>query len=161
MNGYDIAQVCKNGHVISSTAGSNPELQKIFCVKCGEATIMNCINCSKPIKGYYHVEGFLYFSMTYHLPKFCDNCGTPYPWTQIKLKAAKDIISLVETLTHEQKHDFVLTLEQLIRETSEAPLSKIKFKRYIKKIENDLAQSIKELLIDIVPDSIKKSIIES
>ncbi len=79
----------------------------------------------------------------------------------MELKAAKDIISLVETLTHEQKHDFVLTLEQLIRETSEAPLSKIKFKRYIKKIENDLAQSIKELLIDIVPDSIKKSIIES
>jgi hypothetical protein len=161
MDGYDIAQVCKNGHVISSTAGSNPEFRKNFCNKCGERTMMQCESCLKPIKGYYHVEGVLDFSMTYHLPIFCDNCGNPFPWTGTKLKASKDLINFIETISDDEKDDFRLTIEQLIRETSDAPIAKVKFKRYIKRIESDLAKSIKELLLDIVSNSIKPAILEA
>jgi hypothetical protein len=35
---YDVMQVCLNGHLITSTLKSSPELGKRHCPDCGDAT---------------------------------------------------------------------------------------------------------------------------
>ena len=40
--GYDTAQVCLNGHVASSMAGSSPQFRQCHCEKRGDPTITEC-----------------------------------------------------------------------------------------------------------------------
>lgn len=159
MNGYDIAQICINGHVITSMAGSSPEFRKSFCNLCGASTIMKCQKCNKSIKGYYHVEGVFGFSSPYKAPKFCDNCGESFPWTETRLKTTRELIDLIDSLNVDEKNDFKVTVEHLVRDSAETSLAKIKFKKYIQKADSEITNGIKELLSDIVNDAVKQSIL--
>jgi hypothetical protein len=77
---YDTMQVCENGHQITSSAASRPEIQKQRCPKCGAATLTACPKCGTRIAGYHHIPGFVDLSSV-PVPSFCENCGEPYPWT--------------------------------------------------------------------------------
>jgi hypothetical protein len=57
LHGYDVGQVCLNGHVITQFGGTRPEYLKKFCDKCGEPTLIACPKCSKPIQGYHQGSG--------------------------------------------------------------------------------------------------------
>jgi hypothetical protein len=76
---YDVMQVCLNGHQITSTLKSNPQLSQIRCNKCGEKTISECPKCGENIRGYYHVAGVLSLH-SIPIPEYCHKCGEPYPW---------------------------------------------------------------------------------
>lgn len=98
---YDIAQICLNGHVITSATKTAPKLKRRFCDKCGAPTITECPNCGADIRGYYHVPGELTLAATYRLPKFCRDCGVAYPWTESLLEAAHEL-ALEEPQPEEQ-----------------------------------------------------------
>ena len=76
MDGYDVAQMCLNGHEITSMAQSSPQLRKPFCPTCGSQTIMACEHCAAAIQGYYHVPGVL-DAVGYAVPAYCFNCEEP------------------------------------------------------------------------------------
>jgi hypothetical protein len=59
MEGYDLAEICLNGHVTTSIARSYPNFRKNFCDECGEKTIMKCPSCQADIKGDYHMENVI------------------------------------------------------------------------------------------------------
>ncbi|MBX3097837.1 MAG: DUF2321 domain-containing protein, partial [Fimbriimonadaceae bacterium] len=48
---HDTAQVCLNGHTVSSSAGSQPGRRQAHCIKCGEPTLMECPACKARILG--------------------------------------------------------------------------------------------------------------
>jgi len=99
---YDTAQICLNGHVITSASKTSPKLKRRFCDKCGATTITECPKCGANIRGYYHVPGELTVERTYILPKFCRDCGVAYPWTESSLKAAHEL-ALEEPKPEEQR----------------------------------------------------------
>lgn len=160
MEGYDIAQICLNGHVIASTAGSAPQFRKRRCDKCGEETIMHCLHCNTAIKGYYHVSGFISARMHYDLPRFCENCGNPYPWIETKLEAAKELVNLMDSLKKEEKDDLKESIEELVRETSKVPVAKVKFKRYMTRVDSDVSDGLIDILRDTLSDELKNSILK-
>ncbi len=69
-----------NGHVICDTMQRNPDRGLKFCKKCGAPTITKCPSCKGDIQGDYHVTGVVAigFGMI-SAPRFCHQCGTPYP----------------------------------------------------------------------------------
>jgi uncharacterized protein (TIGR02391 family) len=75
-------QACENGHVITSTARSNPEDMKKRCPHCGAKTLTQCPNCQVEIQGYHHIPGVLCLS-TSAPPPYCHECGEPFPWAKI------------------------------------------------------------------------------
>jgi len=81
MGTYDVMQVCLNGHKITHTYKSNPELQQDHCDECGEETIHECPKCGTPIRGEYLVEG-AFFSGGPEPPEYCHECGESYPWAR-------------------------------------------------------------------------------
>lgn len=99
---YDIAQICLNGHEITSTFNESPELRTKHCNKCGEGTIVKCLNCETGIRGYYSVPGIVSFS-PYDVPSFCHNCGEAFPWTQKLLDNAVELVGLDDELRNEEK----------------------------------------------------------
>lgn len=50
--GYNLAQVCINGHVINSMAITSPAHNKKFFDKCGGETVTNCQDFFGQIKGF-------------------------------------------------------------------------------------------------------------
>ncbi|REJ29274.1 DUF2321 domain-containing protein [Caldibacillus debilis] len=93
MGRYDIAQICLNGHVVNASYNSYPEHNQKYCVECGAKTIIKCLKCQTPIRGYYHVDTLIDH---YTPPKFCHECGEPYPWTAKALNAAIELAELTE-----------------------------------------------------------------
>lgn len=77
----DILQVCTNGHKITEYAVSQPNSRKKRCPDCGAETMTHCTTCNTEIPGHHHVPGVFGFYPDEPPPKFCENCGEPYPWT--------------------------------------------------------------------------------
>ena len=86
---YDTAQVCLNGHLITSLAQTSPRLRKNSCPVCGEPTIIECLECGAPIRGHYHGWHVTGLGPT-QPPAHCHQCGSPYPWTQRITKRAQE-----------------------------------------------------------------------
>ena len=79
----EIAQICLNGHLVNSDYYGDTDLNKKFCTECGAKTIIECKYCKTKIvdeSGYNDPNA---------VPKYCSNCGKPYPWTEIRSKVAK------------------------------------------------------------------------
>lgn len=155
---YDIAQICCNGHVITSTYHSSPQLGRKFCDKCGAHTITQCQYCSTQIRGYYHVPGYISSSLLYDLPAFCPECGKPYPWTESKLKAAQEFSEEIENLDEEERSLLKSSLDDIIRDTTRTTVAAYRFKGIVAKSGQVAAEGFKNILIGIVSETVKKII---
>jgi uncharacterized protein (TIGR02391 family) len=79
---YDVMLACEQGHVITSTAKSNPEDMKKRCPKCGAKTLTQCPHCQAEIQGYHHIPG-VYYPGPSAPPTYCHECGEPFPWATL------------------------------------------------------------------------------
>ncbi len=151
--GYDTAQICLNGHVITAFAVSDPQHKQAFCDKCGAATTTECTRCHGPIRGYYHSS---VLDMTpYPRPGFCYRCGSPYPWTEAKLKAAGDLAEELE-LSQPEKDQLKNSLEDLVKDTPSTNVSATRFKKLVDKAGKEARGMFREILVDVVSETAKK-----
>lgn len=153
---YDIAQVCLNGHTITGMARDHPEYKHDRCEDCGEKTICNCQKCNEPIQGYYHTDVIGIFEYT--PPRFCQKCGAPFPWIETKTETSKEIVDLMDTLNQQEKDDLKSSIDELVRETAKVAIAKVKLKKYLKKVDSDLSDGLKEVLVDILSEELSESI---
>ena len=165
-NWYDTAQICINGHPINSRADSWPQHNMDFCDKCGASTITNCPNCTAPIKGVYHSPDDLIPAnrsacKSFKPPRFCENCGKPYPWTEAKLKAAQEYSDMLNNLSPEERGMLKKSLDDIVRETPQTTVAATRFKRLVAKAGKAAAEGFRELLVDILSETAKKIILES
>lgn len=88
MAGFDIAQVCPNGHVATEASQKFPEFTRQFCETCGEKTLISCPSCNRPIRGQYQGEVAV---EEYKPPAYCFACGKPFPWTESAIQSAIEL----------------------------------------------------------------------
>jgi hypothetical protein len=154
--GYDVAQICINGHVVNSSALSSPQYNKNFCKECGGATTMECSSCSTKIKGHYHFPNIVSFGgIGYQAPKFCDHCGDQFPWTSAKLDVTKELIELADELTAGEKEDLRLNIEDLIKDGPKVQVAQLKVKRLLAKVERGVSIGIHEALTKIISKTVE------
>jgi hypothetical protein len=163
MEKFDTAQICTNGHLISSATETKPHTKRDFCDKCGAETICNCPNCKKPIKGDYlgviNNENLnnndkireLLDSLGFHIPQFCDSCGHEFPWFQKKLELVFEFVEYIDSLTFQQKNDFKSSINELIKQTSKLPMAKIELKKILSSLDKDISDNILDLMKEILP----------
>src|SRR5580658_6203167 len=77
----DVAQICRNGHMIVGSLSRFPGLGKAFCQECGAQTVDQCESCGWPIRGVCE-DAWMAGTGPYRPPKHCERCGAPYPWTR-------------------------------------------------------------------------------
>lgn len=157
---YDIAQICINGHVINTSVKSSPQHNMKFCNICGSSTITNCQSCKTEIRGKHYEKGIWDLTMKYLLPKFCPNCGIPYPWTAVKIKAAQKLAFELDSLTHDERKFLSESLIDIIRDTPEATKAATRVKKLIDKAGKGIKEAFKNILIDIASEAVKKIIWE-
>jgi hypothetical protein len=111
---YDVALVCLNGHIVNDRFVASPQFNKKFCDKCGEATIAACPACNKPIQGDYIDPSYTVVGMgQVPAPGFCQHCGKPFPWTDRKLAAAKEMADELEGLSPDEREKLKQTLARI------------------------------------------------
>lgn len=153
--GFDTAQICRNGHVVNSSYHDFPEFSKKHCIKCGAATITACHSCDSEIQG--HSRGSMSLSEI-EAPAFCHECGKPYPWTEEKQKAAVQLIEEIEGLSASEREMLKGTLPDLFRETPRSKVAVFQFNKLVAKVAKAGGDILRKLVIDIASEAIKKSL---
>lgn len=157
MDGYRTAQVCLNGHTITSSLESSREMSARFCSLCGQATISECPNCNARIRGYYHVDGVFGFD-SYTPPRYCHECGSAFQWTKGKIAAAKDLADELN-LPEAERLDLKAAIDDLSSDTPRTELAVHRFKRIIGKVGQGAADSIRAIVVDIASEAVKKALL--
>jgi hypothetical protein len=154
---YDTAQVCPNGHVANDSVRRYPEHSVTFCERCGERTITACQKCGREIRGEYHVRG-AFAPSEYVPPPFCHNCGTAFPWTERKIKAAHDLAADSGLLSQEELSQFSENIPPLLNESPQTAVAANRIKKLLIKVGAGTAQGIRDILVDIASEAAKKVI---
>lgn len=151
---FDIAQICLNGHVINSSVKDFSQFCKKFCDKCSARTITECQECKAEIQGRYKnsisISPFL-------SPKYCSNCGKPFPWTLSKIEAAHEL-AMESALSNEEKEILNKSIDEIVKETPKTELEATKFKKIMLKLEKEAAEIFKSILVRIASKTAKKII---
>ena len=154
---YDVAQICESGHVVNSMAQDHPDNNQNYCDKCGARTIVACPSCQTAIRGIYHIPSVIgYFD--YDAPAFCYQCGTSFPWTAARLRAAEDLADELDGLTSHDRESLKKCLHELVRETPSTRVAETRFKKIMRKVGKDGYESMRSLLTDILSEVVRKTI---
>lgn len=158
MGYYDVALICKNGHVINESMHDNPEFNTKFCNECGAETINTCPRCGAEIRGRYNVEGvFDLTGRTMEAPAYCYNCGKPYPWTEEKMKALEETVNLMDELTQDEKKDFIDSAKDITTDNPRTNLGALKLRNLGKKIGKEIWSVAKDIIVQIGTEAALKS----
>jgi hypothetical protein len=155
--GYDTAQICPNGHTANDSMINSPEFNKEFCEICGEKTLSTCPKCNAGIRGSYWSPGIVSVHK-YHPPNHCRACGAPFPWTQRAIEAAIALSVESGGLQGEDADKFAAAVKDLVIESPQTPLAASRFKKLVAKAGKETAGAIRDVLVDIVSETAKKTI---
>ncbi|MCC3736399.1 DUF2321 domain-containing protein [Staphylococcus hominis] len=150
---YKDATICLNGHVVSKNEANYSK----FCKVCGKETISNCQHCKTPIQGVIFIPNSMPVSK-YNRPNYCHSCGKAYPWTEQVINNAVELVSLDDQLSDEYKEIIKSALPDLVVDSPDTPLAQAKYKKYMSNATNYIQDSVRNLLIDVVSETVKKSI---
>jgi hypothetical protein len=153
-DGYDIAQICNNGHPITSILSMSPGDAKNFCPTCGAKTITTCAKCEQPIRG----SSTEVATFGYTVPKSCENCGEPYPWTAAKLQAADQLAGLLEELDEKEKRELRESIQELSSDTPKTPVAAAKIKQMLGRLSKDAYQVAVRVIADVATEAAKKQL---
>ncbi len=150
--GYDVAQICQNGHVVNKFTHRYPENNQDFCQTCGTATMTLCPACHTPIRGGYWDP----FVDRYEVPKFCINCGEPFPWTDLKIKAANDLAGMLESIDDSDRRMLEESIAELTKDTPAIQVAAVKFQKVMAKAGKKAASAFRDILTDVFSETARK-----
>lgn len=134
-----------------------PQFNQKRCAKCGEPTISACPACNANIQGDYKSSGIVGLGID-SAPNFCHECGKPYPWTERRLAAAKEVADTLEGLSDDDRSKLRGALDDLVKEGPKVEPAKLRFKQVMKKAGRDGVEMMKAVVTDLVSESVKKSV---
>lgn len=150
-------QVCLNGHqktFFAKSYNGNSE----YCEKCGEKLISTCLECNNPILGYKFEDGVIGFAPNkMDVPYYCRYCGKAYPWTKSIIDNAIEAFEL-DNLSEKEIELLKNAIPDLLIETPKTPISQVKFKKIYDKASKVAKNTIYNVLIDVLSESVSRVI---
>lgn len=156
--GYDTAQICLNGHVITGSFKAIPQFASKFCAKCGAESITACKECGSDIPGYY--RGGRITSSAIAAPAFCKHCGAAHPWTRAALEQANELTDLIDGLNETERQTLKASFPDLISDTPKTQVAALRTGKLLKNVESNFKIAFRDILIGIATES-AKSILKS
>jgi hypothetical protein len=119
-----------------------------FCTECGARNIRACPQCQAPIQ--YVFGG--------RKPAFCGGCGSPYPWTETALAAAKEYADELEQLNQDEKSVLKGTFEDLTTDTPRTELAVSRLKKFMTTVGPPAGAMLQKIVETIATEAAKKSL---
>jgi hypothetical protein len=153
--GFDVAQICLNGHVINTMAGKYPVYSAKFCATCGEPTIIACSGCQARIRG---IEEDGDFPSTFSRPAFCLECGKPYPWTERATQAAIELFIEESGFTGEEAEQFQASVHEAVKDGPRTLLAGRRIATALKRVGPETIKAFRSIIVDVLGEAAKKAI---
>lgn len=134
LSGYDVAEVCHRGHIITWYAATKPEKRAKHCKECGAPTTDKCDQCETPIRGYFHIPNHVLLASTTP-PSFCHECGAPYSWTAERLLTAKQFVEELDDIPESERRLLAQSLDDIVRDTPSSPLAVMRVKKAVTRLK--------------------------
>jgi hypothetical protein len=144
---YDVAQVCRRGHLISGYGITRPETRAAHCDKCGTITIDKCEHCGAPIRGTLHT-----YNSTMPIgepPAHCYACGRAFPWREEQIVVADALAAEAVELDDPERIQLRDSLVEIGTESPATTLAAARIKRLLKKLGPDLRASVYRFAVDV------------
>lgn len=152
----DVAQICRNGHLVLGSLQRSPQFRKSFCEDCGAPTIEQCQTCSWPIAG-IGPNAWMGGGGPYKPPRYCGECGKPFPWTETALEAAREYADDLDQLSLEEKATLKATFDDLAIDSARTPLAANHFKKFMAKIGPVAGGVLQKIIETVATEAAKKS----
>ena len=78
------------------------------------------------------------------VPAFCHQCGSPYPWTETRLKAFQQIVDSLDDISPELKERLKNSFPDIVCETPKTELAAIVVDSVLKQSKVFAAAALKE-----------------
>lgn len=95
----------------------------------------------------------------YGVPSFCRSCGSPYPWTEQKLRAAKELLENAKPLAAEEKAAFDADINDIARDAPRTQAAAIRIKGLLAKIPGAVGSALRDIAVDVASEAAKKIIL--
>lgn len=155
---YRTAMVCEKGHLVTDDLEGEPAKKAAFCRECGAKIYTACPKCGEAIRGYYKVPSVTDLTGTQApVPLFCHACGNPYPWTQSRKRAWRELVEESDVLTKEEKEHLAGSIDDLIADTPGTNVAVMRVKKWLAKAGSVVGQPVKQIVLDIGTEAVKKS----
>jgi hypothetical protein len=92
-------------------------------------------------------------------PRFCIECGNPFPWFETKVQAAKELASMHEDLNDTEKELLKKSFNDLIQDNAMGEVTALKIRPLLKKLKQGAKDPLYKLVIDITSEAIKKILV--
>jgi hypothetical protein len=92
----------------------------------------------------------------YQPPKYCGECGKPFPWTETALSAAKQYTNDLDQLSPEEKTVLKGTFDDLTSDTDRTPLAASRFKKFMSKIGPAAGGVLQKIVENVATEAAKK-----
>lgn len=153
--GYDVMQVCKNGHQITASARELPDFCQNYCSKCGAQTITQCETCQTSIPGCYWGAGIS--TSNPPVPRYCTKCGEPFPWQKSALEELEGLLR-EGGLSDADLQEATGAIPDIARETPKTAFASVRFRRVLKKLAKPIYDIAIKVVSDVASESAKKTI---
>ncbi len=156
---HEIAEICRNGHVINSAVRTIDAVNP-YCHRCGEETVFACENCTKDIRGEYYEQYSRRDepnkpSPSYHAPAFCYSCGSPFPWTVRQKQAAVEMF--IDQVQDKAEQDaFRDNLDEIIKDTPSTALAMSRMAKTLKALKSPIADILTKTVVSLSSDGAKE-----
>lgn len=160
--GWDVALICRNGHLINDRFRENPAANANRCSTCGAEPIASCPGCRESIRGFHYQQrdqlsqDQLPGTPLGAVPQYCDACGRPFPWTERAMSAARALIRELAALDSYERDLLRRSIDHIIRETPQTPLAILRIRTALSRLEGETAAALRELLLSVANDAVKQ-----
>jgi len=151
--------ICEKGHLQLSTLHFYEMYPNSYCKECGSKIIDKCPHCNAEIQGgtlkvtkeidlsstdffnqgYYEKE---YRIFNNYIPKYCHNCGKPYPWIENFLNTYKDTLFLALENETELQNKIYNATEELVKNNFDLKSPMANFFKLLLNKTGDLAKDV-------------------
>ena len=123
------AAVCRQGHVITERREDSERRGDRFCSICGSEIISKCRGCDTSIRGDYETPRITVVGFDIRdAPAFCHACGKPFPWTEDRLNAAKELADELD-ISDDEKTQLKAALDDITKEGPRNELGAARIKK--------------------------------
>jgi hypothetical protein len=91
------------------------------------------------------------------VPKYCIECGTPYPWQTAAIENLKCILQESE-LSSQDLAEVGKVLPDIVRDTAKTESASVKLKRIIGKLGKPLYEVAIKVVTDVASETAKKTL---
>jgi hypothetical protein len=152
---FDHALACANGHLINDEVLLSSARNSAFCSDCGEGTLDACLACGERMRGRFHAPGRPATALA-RPPRYCHECGEPYPWTKERLEAARQLADEVEGLSPRERQMLKESLPDLLSDNPRSELAAVRAKRLIAKSAKEGGRALGNIVLDLASETAKR-----